>query len=125
MPHCDVESIAKILMSVATFSLDCLDEDVPIRGNLIDSGDSEADAADEQAIVDQLNSGNRWAWCTARVSASYAGFEATDYLGCCSYGSEAAFRADGYADMCLEACRQLAEKLIAANEAFQLLTSQL
>ena len=43
----------------------------------------------------QLRSGNEWAWCCAHVTVSYRGFTGEEYLGGCSYESEANFKADG------------------------------
>lgn len=44
----------------------------------------------------QLDSGNDWAWCVVKVTASYKGFEGTDYLGASSYKSEKDFKRGGY-----------------------------
>jgi hypothetical protein len=58
----------------------------------------ESDRETENTIRAQLASGNKWAWCTAVVTAKidnlpYVG-RAT--LGCCSYPSETDFLTDGY-----------------------------
>lgn len=79
----------------ATFTLDCEPEHVTIEGNA-SAIDEETDAAACAWIRDQLDRGNPWAWCCAKVTARLDGFEGTAYLGCCSYESESAFRKDGY-----------------------------
>jgi hypothetical protein len=79
------------------FSLTCEPEDVPLEGNVLASGDDEEDRKAEQWVRDQLDSGNEWAWCTVKVTATWGDFEGVDYLGCCSYRSEAEFKTpDGY-----------------------------
>src|SRR5688500_7160137 len=58
---------------------------------------------DEQAnyVREQYNNGNEYAWFSAKVTVKYKGFEATDYLGCCSYKSEKDFKQNSgyYKDM--------------------------
>ena len=63
-------------------------------------------------IADQLARGNEWAWCTVKVSASYRGFVAHDYLGGCSYENRAAFMQPGgyYDDMVTAALTELAQE---------------
>jgi hypothetical protein len=101
-----------------TFVLSCEEEDTPIHGNALASGDDEADERAEREIARDLNMGNLWAWCTVIVTARYTQggrtFEASDSLGCCSYESEAAFRADGYFDdMCESALQRLNDDIAA------------
>lgn len=64
-------------------------------------------------IADQLARGNEWAWCTVKVTASYKGLEASDYLGGCSYENRAAFVQGGgyYDDMVTTALTELAQDL--------------
>jgi len=80
------------------FKLECLPEDTPIRGNC-SAIDEETDAATEKWITDQLEAGNEWAWCIVRVTCYYDaglhGITGTDYLGGCSYDSEADFAKEG------------------------------
>lgn len=99
------------LRSLATVELECIPEDTSVRGNA-SCIDPETDKANEDWIIKQLESGNDWAWFTARVSASYAGVEGSDYLGQCSYRSEKDFLTGGYyGDMVDTALRELANKL--------------
>ena len=78
------------------WEIECLPEDTSIEGNVMASGDDEADRKAEQLVIDQLDSGNEWAWCTVRVSGRYMGLEAYDFLGCCSYLSIDDFKLGGY-----------------------------
>jgi hypothetical protein len=95
------------------FEIECMPEDVPLRGNC-SAIDPETDAETERMIIEQLEAGNEWAWCTVKVTARIEGIdlEGTDYLGCCSYKSESDFMACGYfADMKSVAKRDLLEKI--------------
>jgi hypothetical protein len=89
------------------------EEDMPVRGNAMASGDDAVDAAAEKAIIADLAAGNEWAWCTVRVQVSWTApsgrvYHANDYLGGCSYKDEADFRADSYyADMVARALDML------------------
>lgn len=91
-----------------TLELLCETEHIPIDGNALASGDADEDRKQEQWVRDQLDAGNEWAWCCAHVRVTYevaikgqafpARIEGNDYLGCCSYVSEADFREGGYFD---------------------------
>ena len=90
------------------FIFECEPEHTPVRGNLVVSGDDKQDRKDEDMIINELNSGNQWVWFCAKVTAKYKGFEGVDYLGCCSYESEADFKKDGYfEDMKVQALEDL------------------
>ncbi len=83
------------------YALDIEECDIPVQGNVMASGDSQADEEAEAAVLSQLRGGNPWAWCAAVVLAKYRTEDGTlyvgrDYLGGCSYESEEAFRQDGY-----------------------------
>jgi hypothetical protein len=98
------------------WELICEPEDTPLEGNVMASGDDDADAEAEQWVRDQLDSGNQWGWCFVRLVGRFKGLQCWDGLGCCSYQSEADFRQCGYYDdMQAEVLRQLTEE--AANIA--------
>ena len=79
-----------------TIEIQCLPEEVPVRGNAMASGDPAFDREVEQSIIDDLE-WNPWAWCTICVIVRWRGFEGRDYLGACSYGSKQDFiDAGGY-----------------------------
>lgn len=103
-------------MTEITYTIGCLEEDIPVRGNAIASGDDAVDKETEDWIFEQLNSGNPWAWCCVKVTATVDldGDEINGYtyLGACSYKSEADFKADGYyEDMKAQAKEDLISKL--------------
>lgn len=84
------------------FTVECLEEDIPVRGNVMASGDDDLDREEEDRAINDLNSGNPWAWCTVKVTAKHPnlpGIEGVDYLGGCSYKSQADFEGQsGYFD---------------------------
>lgn len=88
-----------------TITLKCEEEHLEIEGNAQASGDDAQDAAQEQWVRDQLDSGNAWAWCLAVVTVRFKSLEATDSLGACSYHSEADFKQPGgYYDDMIDTC---------------------
>lgn len=93
-----MNTTSDLMHSAFEYSIECLPEDMPFVGNCMASGDDEVDAEAEQWIRDQLDAGNEWAWCCVKVTATFKGLEATDYLGGCSYKGEADFKSGGYYD---------------------------
>ncbi len=82
------------------------DEHIPIEGNAIDSGDADFDNKVNANIIERLNMGQLWAWCTVEVKVTIEGFTANNYLGCCSYDNEQEFKAGGYYDNMVETCKE-------------------
>ena len=119
MPTKQTKLTRESLATLATITLSCVPEPEPIEGNA-SSIDEVTDAETENQIRDQLRRGNQWAWCRVIVTAEYDDLSGGDALGCCSYESEASFRADGYYDsMVSEALddlwRQLEERTPAGK----------
>lgn len=96
-----------------------LDEDSPIKGNA-SAIDPETDAKIEADIIEQLNSGNEWAWCMVKVYAEIDGFKGpANYLGQCSYKSRKDFMEDSYYDdMRNQALEDLKNEIERMNERF-------
>jgi hypothetical protein len=90
------------------FSLSCEPEQAAIEGNA-SAIDEETDRKYAAMIRRRLHAGNKWAWCAVKVTAKWRGFVGVDYLGCCSYNSEAQFRESGgyFIDMMTEALADL------------------
>ena len=88
--------MSKSIRALISFEIIILPEETIIEGNLIDSGDDNQDKLDEKTVIDDLLSGNQWAWCNVEVRGEYLGLSASDYLGCCSYKSEQDFKTGGY-----------------------------
>ena len=87
-------------MRTVEFNLEVEPEHIKVRGNAIDSGDSVLDRDYEDSILADLEAGNVWAWVSVKVTASVDGIKCSDYLGACSYASEATFReCDYFLDM--------------------------
>lgn len=106
------------------FFISCEEEYALVRGNAIASGNDEEDAEVEKTIIDDYNNGNSWAWCCVKVTAKWNGFEASDYLGCCSYKNEDDFKIGGYYEqMKAEALEQLNNELAEIADKLKLLES--
>jgi hypothetical protein len=102
-----------------TFSIECEPEDLPVRGNAMASDDPAFDKRCEDEIIADLESGNSWAWCCIKVTATWKSWRADDYLGCCSYESEEDFKvgnSDYYETMRIEALARLNEEIKACAE---------
>jgi len=87
-------------------------DDLPVRGNAMCSGDDDFDRQVEDAILARLDDGDVWAWASVKVEARYEGVDTfndedivgVDYLGACNYKDEEDFkRCPYYEDMCSEA----------------------
>lgn len=105
------EWTADELRNVADIEVRCEPEVERIEGNA-SSIDEETDRETEAWIHEELESGNEWAWCNVLVTAAHAGEDGADSLGCCSYKSEADFRAGPYyGDLVDRALQELAQKL--------------
>ena len=74
-------------------------DDLPVRGNAIASGDDEVDKRVEEEIIERIENGDVWAWASVCVRGRFKGLEATTYLGGCCYRDEDEFcQAGGYFD---------------------------
>lgn len=90
-------------------TLEAIPETVRVRGNALASGNDALDKEAEDYILARLESGDIWAWFTAKVTVrdSY-GREASDYLGACCYKDEKDFKQGGYyLDMIRECLDQI------------------
>lgn len=103
-------------MDAVTFKLEIEPEDTPVRGNVMASGDDQADRDLENEIIERLDRGDLWAWCYVKVTASVTmdghTFTGSNAIGGCSYFGtdsecEAAFKRDYYTDLCDEARENL------------------
>lgn len=74
------------------------EEEIPVKGNAVVSGDDAFDREVEEEIETRLARGDVWAWCTVevRVTCLDCGEHASDFLGACSYEDYEAFRNDDY-----------------------------
>lgn len=108
------------------FTVECLEEDIPVRGNALVSGDDEEDKKAEDAIIADYNSGNSWAWCTVKVTAKHPNLpdiEGVDYLGACSYKSQKDFEENSgyFGDMKDRALEELNREIQSNLEALNTL----
>ena len=88
-------------------------EDIPVRGNVMASGDDQFDKKCEDEVLERLENGDVWAWANVEVKCSYKGITSdSEYLGGCTYKDEDDFRKGGYFDDMVETCLDnLNEKL--------------
>lgn len=108
--------------SEVEFTIECLPEEEPILGNA-SAIDDDTDREIAEKILEDLESGNEWAWCLVKVTAHWEGYEGFASLGCCSYESEASFKEPGgyYDDMKAEALDRLNAQLETAHQKLKLL----
>jgi hypothetical protein len=114
------KQIKQLTAKDITIEVFASEEYIAIRGNAIASGDEAFDKAVEDELIERLDSGDIWAWCSVEVKCSYKGLTASDYLGGCSYKSKKDFIANSgyYEDMvqtCLDGLQKQLEELV--NEA--------
>ena len=96
----------------AEIEIEALPEHASIDGNC-SALDEEANKEAARWVRQELDNGNQWAWCVAKVTVSYQEVEASSYLGCCSYKSQEDFMIGGYyVDMLQEAIEELASNLL-------------
>lgn len=102
-------SVRELTAQDVTFELSIEQDDTPVRGNALASGDDEADRDCEAEILRRLDQGDVWAWGLVRITAHWNGFKGTACLGACSYESEKEFieANDYYADLKDEALAEL------------------
>jgi hypothetical protein len=75
---------------------------------LVEDHPPEDDFDDDQAAeVRALMTTTPWGWCCVKTTAIYEGFQASVYLGGCSYASADAFLAENNETQTYEACAQL------------------
>lgn len=110
-----VTSPRKFLLEECVFEVVCHEEDAPPR--------SEGMHPDYVSDVDRMvYKYGTWGWCQVEVVARVRGvpelkrYAGTAWLGCCSYESEADFKAEGgyYEDMCADACEALNKNIAYA-----------
>lgn len=102
-----------------TWVITAKQDDLPVRGNAIQSNDKEYDKKIEDEILHRLDCGEVWAWAAVQVECSIIidgeTFVGYDYLGACSYKNEDDFKVGGYYEnMMNEAKKDLFEILCDA-----------
>ncbi|HEY3499106.1 MAG TPA: hypothetical protein VGK73_30660 [Polyangiaceae bacterium] len=71
--------------SDVTFTVRIEQDDIPVRGNALASGDSAVDREVEDEILACLDRGDVEAWCSITVEARWRGYVGRDHLGACSH----------------------------------------
>lgn len=98
-----------------TFTLEVEQDDQPVRGNAMVSGEDELDKKYEDEILERLNSGDVWAWASVCVTAHWKGINGVDCLSGCCYKNEEDFKKEGmyYEQMKKQAYDDLISKIEA------------
>lgn len=74
-------------------------DQIPVRGNALASGDDAEDKRVEDEIIERLDNGDVWAWAAVEVCGQWCGLEVSEFLGCCCYQDENDFvNNSGYFD---------------------------
>jgi hypothetical protein len=101
-----------------TYTFSYEQDDIPVRGNAIASGDEAFDKQVEDEIIEALNRGEDWQWALARVIASVEvegeTYRGDTYLGACSYRSESDLKSGVFEDMKAEALYDLKRNISEA-----------
>jgi hypothetical protein len=83
-----------------TWTITAEQDDLPVRGNAICSGDEKYDQEVEDGINGRLLCGDVWAWASVKVECAVElngeKFTGCSYLGACSYEDEEDFKTGGY-----------------------------
>lgn len=114
--------IRKLTAAEVDFTLEAtFEDDVPVEGNALASGDDDADRECEREILERLERGDVWAWCCVVVRACWKGHAGLASLGACCYADEADFKAEGgyYAQLCTEALEDLNAGLAADAQVIE------
>lgn len=92
------EQLLKYIKQHGKATFEPLEEEMPVRGNALASGDNALDKECEDKIIAKLNSGDMSAWFCACVKVTLYGHNEVgrSYLGACSYDSFAEFVSDNY-----------------------------
>jgi hypothetical protein len=109
----------KLTEKDVTFSVSVEQDDIPVRGNAVASGDDRFDKECEDEILNRLRRNDVWAWARVTVTATWNRYTGHAGLGACSYKDEAEFREPGgyYDDMKQEALDALNAELALHAEA--------
>ena len=102
------------------YQIEIEQDDIPVRGNAIASGDNATDKAVEDEIIERLDNGDTWAWCSVCVVAEAGGVEGRAYLVACSYKDEEDFRSGGYYEQMQEDAKDdLIAQLVRAKKTLE------
>ena len=98
-----------------SFSIETHWEDVPVLDHFSDGLELGKDL--EKRVLDRIDSGDSWAWCTVEVIGNFEGCKGSEFLGCCSYLDENDFKEGGYwEDMKQEAYRELVLNVFTSEQ---------
>jgi hypothetical protein len=92
-------------------------DDIPVQGNLIASGDEAFDKQCEDEALTRLAKGDEWAWASVEVRAQVGEFIGRDTLGGCSFKDFNEFKTSGiWSEMVSNAIEDLKKNMRRAIE---------
>lgn len=102
--------LRKLKESDVEFTISVDYEDLCVEESFEDTPDGKAMVKE---IKERMGTGDVWAWCSIKVSATWKGFKGWDCLGGCSYYDQEDFESDGgyYPQMKAEALDKLNEEI--------------
>jgi len=104
--------IKQLTIADITVHIEALPEDMPVVGNVGESGNKDQDLAVENSILRRLDRGDIWAWCMVQITCTYKMFTTTELITGCNYASEADFKSSGsYTDI-VEICLAKLQKQV-------------
>lgn len=110
------KAMRELTASEVDFTMTYEQDDIPVRGNAMVSGDDDFDKQCEDEIIASLENGDTHSWCCITVTAQYKRFSGSSHLGGVNVteASDVEFvaREHGMYDDALEALNDL----IAATE---------
>lgn len=112
-----LNDIVEAVLKDSTVTIETFEDDIPVRGNAVASGDAKLDKKIEDEILDRLSKGDIWAWARVSITMKHkaTGLYAVEHLGACSYEDEEGFKTGGYfEDMKQTAAQEIANKLVRA-----------
>jgi hypothetical protein len=73
--------IRKVRADEVEFDYDVSEDGDDVRGNVMASGDDEADAKAENEVIVRLAQGDIWAWCSIKTTATWTAPNGTKLVG--------------------------------------------
>jgi hypothetical protein len=80
------------------YTLSVEQDDIAVRGNVMASGDDEADKACEDEIIERRNRGDVWAWALVTVTARVTGENGEEFTGFANLGGVSVENEKNFAD---------------------------
>ena len=110
------DKLLELIKKEARIEINVRQDDTPLEGNVLASGDENIDHEAEREVARRLEAGDIWAWASVEVVVYWRGLVGRDHLGPCNYRDEADFKAGGYYEDMVE---QAAEEVRRSAESLR------